>query len=267
MKDIVVVRGGGDIATGIIQKLYRSGFKVIVLETESPTVIRRTVSFAQAIFDGITVVEDIKAVKARDIDDIYSIWNKGDIPIIIDEECNILKEIKANVVVDAIIAKKNLGTHKDMAPITIGVGPGFKGGHDVDVAIESNRGHDLGRLIFSGYPEEDTGIPGDIGGYSKERLIKSPGDGIIKNISNIGDTVKKGEVIAKVGSLSVKTDIDGILRGLIMDKSYVRKGLKIGDVDPRAKKEHCYSISDKARTIGGAVLEAILYLKRTNNVN
>ncbi|WP_425448766.1 selenium-dependent molybdenum cofactor biosynthesis protein YqeB [Dethiothermospora halolimnae] len=265
MKGIVIVRGGGDIATGVIQKLHRSGFKVLVLEIEKPLVIRRTVSIAQGIFDGEIIIEDIKGVKVDNVAEIKEEWDKNNIPIIIDRNCSIIDKIKPRVLVDAIMAKKNIGTTKTMADITIGLGPGFKAGEDVDVVIESNRGHDLGRLIFDGYAEKNTGIPGKIMGYTKERVIKSPATGIIKHISSIGDNVKKGEVIAKVGEEPVYSKLDGTLRGLIMEGLYVSEGLKIADVDPRGIKKHCYSISEKARAIGGGVLEAILYKMRGEN--
>jgi xanthine dehydrogenase accessory factor len=264
--DIVVIRGGGDLATGIIHKLHRSGFKVLVLEIHRPLVIRRTVAFAQAIFSGETIVEDVKAVRVDGVEGIYKEWEKDNIPVIIDPQCNILSGIKANVLIDAIIAKKNIGTNKNMAPITIALGPGFNAGIDVDVVIETVRGHDLGKLIFEGYAEPNTGIPGIINGYGLERVIKSPADGIINNIASIGDSVKKDEVISLIGDVPVTAAIDGILRGLIMDGIEVQKGLKIADVDPRGKKEHCYTISDKARAIAGGVLEAILYMKRVKSL-
>lgn len=261
-KDIVVVRGGGDIATGVVHRLYRSGFQVLILEIENPTMVRRTVSFARAIFDGQAVVEDVKAEKAYDVNDVYEIWKKGNIPVLIDSECNILNVIKADVLVDAILAKRNFGTHREMASITIGVGPGFYAGEDVDVVIETRRGHDLGRLIFKGHAKLNTGIPGEILGYGKERVLKAPCDGIISNILDIGDLVKKGETIVFVNKEPVTAEIDGVLRGMIMNHSKVKKGYKIGDIDPRAKREYCFTISDKARSIGGGVLEAILYMKK-----
>ncbi len=261
IEDVVVIRGGGDIATGVAHRLHRSGFKVLIIEIEKPTVIRRTVSFAQAAFDGQTIVEGVKAIKVNNIEEIYNCWENRDIPIIIDEELKILKEIKADVLVDAILAKRNLGTSRAMAPITIGLGPGFEAGVDVDVVIETQRGHYLGSLIFEGFAEPNSGIPGIIGGYGKERVIHSPADGIIQHISKIGDLVKKDDTIAFIGEVPVKASIDGVLRGLIMGGLEVNKGLKIADVDPRGIQIYCNSISEKARAIGGGALEAILYLK------
>jgi xanthine dehydrogenase accessory factor len=260
--DKVIVRGGGDIASGTIQKLYRSGFKVLVLETERPTSIRRNVSFSEAVYEGETVVEDCKAVLVKSMSEIIKAWEDGFIPIAVDEGGSLIDIIEPCAVVDGILAKKNLGTNMDMAPITIALGPGFNAGKDVNVVIETMRGHNLGRLIFNGFALENTGLPGLIGGYTKERVIYSPYDGIIKNSKKIGDIVSAEEVIAYIGDKEVKAEIPGLLRGIIRDGTVVYKGFKIGDIDPRIKEiENYNSISDKARCIGGGVLEAILLLK------
>ncbi|WP_432408731.1 selenium-dependent molybdenum cofactor biosynthesis protein YqeB [Wukongibacter sp. M2B1] len=259
--DIVVLRGGGDIATGIAHKLFRSGFKILILEIEKPTMVRRTVSFGDAIFNGQAKVEGAKAIRVYNIEEIFKAWSERCIPIIVDKKCEILNEIEAKVLIDATLAKRNLGVHKGMAPITIGVGPGFNAGVDVDAVVETSRGHYLGKLIFQGYAKPDTGVPGEILGYGRERVLKSPCDGIIENLLEIGDTVKKDQVVAYVNKEAVKASIDGVLRGLIKNKLQVKKGLKIGDIDPRGEKEYCFTISDKARAIGGAALEAILYLR------
>lgn len=265
-EDIVVaIKGGGDIATGIAHKLYRSGLRVLIMEISKPTVIRRTVSFAQAIFEEEYIVEGVKAKKVNEKEEILTCWEKGIIPVLIDEEMKILQDIKADVFVDATIAKKNLGINKSLAPITIAAGPGFEAGVDVDAVIETNRGHYLGSLIFEGFAEPDSGIPGIINGYGKERVIKAPACGIIKHASKIGDIVKKDDIIAYTGYIPVRATIDGVLRGLIMEGLEVVKGFKIADVDPRGIKEYCYSISEKARAVGGGVLEAILYLNRERN--
>lgn len=260
--DKVIVRGGGDVASGTIQKLFRSGFKVLVLETERPTAIRRNVSFSEAVYEGKTVVEDIKAVLVGNQSGIFKAWEDGFIPVAVDVEGRFIDIIKPCAVVDAILAKKNLGTNRNMAPITIALGPGFNAGRDVDVVIETMRGHNLGRLIFQGYAMENTGVPGVIGGYTKERVIYSPCDGIIKNINKIGDIVKKDDIIALIGDKEVKAEIPGLLRGIIKDGTSVHKELKIADIDPRIEEiENYNSISDKARCIGGGVLEAILMLR------
>jgi xanthine dehydrogenase accessory factor len=260
--DIVIVRGGGDLASGTIQKLHRSGFKVLVLEVATPTCIRRNVSFSEAIYEKEVEIEGIRAVSVRTLSEIEKAWSDKKIPVIVDEEGNYIKEIKPKVLVDAIIAKKNIGTTRDMADITIALGPGFTAGEDVDVVIETSRGHNLGRLIFNGQALKNTGMPGNIMGFSKERVIYSPCQGVMRSILDIGAIVKEGEVIAYVGDTEIKATIPGILRGILRSGSTVTKGFKIADIDPRlSEKINCYTISDKARSIAGGVLEAILYLE------
>lgn len=263
MKEIVIVRGGGDIASGVIQKLYRCGFKVLVLEIENPTCIRRAVSFSEALFEDEIEVEGIKSVRVRNLEEIEDAWKNNKVPVIVDPKGSYINLLKPKAVVDGILAKKNLGTYINMAPITIALGPGFEAGKDVDVVIETNRGHNLGRLIFNGEAQADTGAPGNIGGYTKERVIYSPCDGVINNIREIGDIVKKEEPLAYVGDYIVRATIDGVLRGIIRNSSKVYEGLKIADIDPRLEeRKNCFTISDKARTIGGGVLEALIYLIR-----
>lgn len=263
MDDIVIVRGAGDIATGIAHRLHKCGFRLIMTEIEKPLVVRRYASFANAMLEGYAQIEDIRAVKASCVDDINEIWCDSDIPVLCDSECKILEDIKPLVVVDSIMAKKNIGTHIGMAPITIGIGPGFEASKDVDAVIETCRGHNLGKVIYEGTASADTGIPGSIMGYSQERLLRAPADGIIRNVLEIGDMVKQGELIGYIAGEKVEALIDGVLRGLIADGTEVQKGLKVGDVDPRGIKEYCFSISDKSRSVAGGVLEAILTLKKT----
>ncbi|HEY8892160.1 MAG TPA: selenium-dependent molybdenum cofactor biosynthesis protein YqeB [Clostridium sp.] len=259
--DIVIVRGGGDLASATIQKLYRSGFRVLVLEVPEPTAIRRSVSFSEAIYESEVEIEGIRALHVYSISEIENAWSNRKVPVIIDAEGKYIKELNPKIVVDAIIAKKNMGTTKDMAGITIALGPGFSAGYDVDIVIETTRGHNLGRLIFNGEAAKNTGIPGNIMGYSKERVIHSTSSGVMKNVLGIGDVVKKDEVIAYIGDNEVKATISGLLRGIIRSGSFVTKGFKIADIDPRATENiNCYTISDKARSIAGGVLEAILYL-------
>ena len=260
MKDLnnslVIVRGGGDIATGVIQKLKRIGFKVVVLESDKPSSIRRGVCLSEAIYDGYTVVEDIKAT---DIESIKSILNDGSIPVIVDKNGEYIKKLKPVAVIDAILAKRNIGTNKNMAKITIGLGPGFCAGKDVDIVVETMRGHNLGRLIFSMSALENTGVPGAIAGVTKDRVIYSKLGGVFKSNSKIGDIVSKEQVLGFVDGQEVIATIDGVLRGIIRDGFYVKQGLKIIDIDPRInERENCNIISDKARAIGGAVLEGIL---------
>jgi len=257
--EVVIVRSGGDIASGVIQKLHRTGFRVLVLEIEKPTSIRRTVCFSEAVYDGKMEIEGITSVLVKNIVEIYHAWANDYVPVIVDPKGEYIEKFKPIAVVDAIIAKRNTGMHKDLAPITIGMGPGFTAGDDCSVVIESNRGHNMGRLIFEGSAEPNTGMPGNIAGYTTERVLKSPDDGIITLEHNIGDTVKIGDVIACVNGQSINSKIDGIVRGLIREETNVTRGFKIGDIDPRIEQlKNCYTISDKARAIGGAVLEAIL---------
>lgn len=259
--ELIVIRGGGDIATGIGHRLFMAGFKVIVIDIEKPLAIRRKVSFCEAIYNGEIIVEGVKAVLAKNIDEIYKAIDNGVIPVYVDEKGEIINSIKPMIVVDSILAKKNLGTTIDMAPITIGVGPGFEAGVDVDLVVETNRGHFLGKVIYEGKAEDDTGIPGDIIGYSKERVIRAESSGIFKSYYNIGDKVEVGDIICETGGVKIAAKLSGILRGIIHDGLYVKEGLKIGDIDPRGIEEYTYTISEKARAVGGGVLEGIMYLK------
>lgn len=258
INEIVAIRSGGEIGTAVAHKLHRCGFKVLILEVNTPSFIRSEVSFGKAIYHGLTVVEGVTAVKIKEIEEIEYAWENGVIPISIDPNCQLFKRLKPYVVVDATLAKRNIGTNKTMAPITIALGPGYEAGVDVDVVIETNRGHNLGRLIFEGCCEKDTGMPGNIMGYAEERILRATAKGKIKNLFTIGAAVKKGQIISYVEGAEIKAQVDGVLRGIIRDGFIVEKGLKIGDIDPRGKKEYCYTISDKGRTIAGGVLEAIL---------
>ena len=266
-KKLVIVRGGGDIATGSIQKLYRVGFKVLILEIEKPTFIRRKVSFSEAIYDNETKIEGISAKFCRSFNELESCWNEKKIPVLIDPEGKSIEKFRPFAVIDAILAKKNCGTVKEMAPITIALGPGFVAGKDVDIVIETMRGHNLGKLIFEGKSIENTGIPGIINGIGKERVIYSPCSGIVRHNCKIGDMVEKNQVIATVDGVDVLATINGVLRGVIKEGCEVPEKFKIADIDPREQEQaNCFTISDKARAIGGAVLEAILYLKNKKNI-
>ena len=257
--EVVIVRSGGDIASGVIQKLHRVGFRVLVLEVEKPTSIRRTVCFSEAVYNGKMELEGITAVLAKNIVEIYQAWANDYVPVIIDPKGEYIEKFKPIAVVDSIIAKHNTGLNMKLAPITIGIGPGFIAGKDCNVVIESNRGHNMGRLIFEGSAESNTGVPGNIAGYTIERVLKASADGVITTKYNIGDLIKAGDVIASVNSTNIISQIDGIVRGLIREGTYVTKGFKVGDIDPRVGElNNCYTVSDKARAMGGAVLEAIM---------
>lgn len=257
--EVVVVKSGGDIASGVIQKLHRTGFRVLVLEVENPTSIRRSVCFSEAVYSGKMEIEGITSVLVKNIVEIYHAWSNDYVPVLVDPKGTYIEKFKPVAVVDAIIAKKNTGMNINLAPITIAIGPGFEAGKDVSVVIESDRGHNLGKLIFKGCTEPNTGKPGNIAGFTTERVLYSPEDGIIEWEHEIGDIVKSGDIIGCINGQSIVSKLDGIVRGLIREDTYVNKGMKIGDVDPRVEQlKNCYTISDKARAIGGAVLEAIM---------
>lgn len=261
MRDLVVIRGAGDIASGTIAKLHASGFPVIALECERPSAIRRKVAFSEAVYAGQITIEGITACLASK-SEIENILYSGKIPVVVDPDCTILKEWKPKILVDGILAKKNMGTTRDMADITIGLGPGFTAGEDVDAVIETMRGHNLGRIYYSGQAIPNTGKPAKIGGYDKERVIYSPVDGIVRCPGRIGEQINRGEQIVRIGELPVRAEISGILRGILPEGFRATKGCKMADIDPRLEeKENCNTISDKARCIAGGVLEAILCLE------
>lgn len=271
-KILIICRGGGDLATGIVHRLFRAGFPVLVLETDSPAAIRRQVSFSEAVYDGMATVEGVTAERIASANraSVNHVLEAGRVPLLVDPEGSSIPLLKPDIVVDAIIAKKNLGTAKEMAPLVIGVGPGFTAGEDVDLVVESMRGHNLARIFTTGSALPNTGIPGNIGGFTKERVLHAEAAGYMKNIRQIGDIVEKGEEIARIyekmtedgtfsGSyVSVEASISGMIRGLIREGYHFQKGFKIADIDPRESElANCFTISDKARSIGGSVLEAV----------
>ena len=273
-KDLIVVRGAGDLATGTIHRLKKAGFRLLVLEAEHPAAIRRQVALSEAVYAGSARVEDVEAVR-MDVDlaekknrkelleqEMERIWKKDGVPVLVDPAGLSIAALRPAVVVDAILAKKNLGTTKEMAPLVIALGPGFTAGEDVDVVIVTKRGHNLGRVIRSGSAVPNTGIPGIIGGYGKERVMHAQAEGILRNAASIGDIVEARAVIAEIetenGTVPVEASLSGLLRGLIRDGYPVTKGFKIADIDPRKEElQNCFTISDKARCIAGSVLEVI----------
>lgn len=295
---LIICRGAGDLATGIIHRLHRAGHRVIALETDYPAAIRRQVSFCEAVYDGSAAVEGVTARLVHALTDaetdtetysgindtpaahiasekwdssvIEAVLEAGEVPLLIDPKGESIALLKPDVVVDAIIAKKNLGTTIDMAPLVIGVGPGFTAGQDVHLVIESMRGHNLARIITDGMAQPNTGVPGNIAGFTSERVIHAPAAGYIHDVRKIGDIVQKGDEIARIYPdkesydnalseyVSVNATITGIIRGLIREGYYFRKGFKIADIDPRESEiTNCFTISDKARSIAGSVLEAV----------
>lgn len=266
MKNLIIVRGGGDLATGTIYKLKKCGFPVLILEAAQPSAIRRNVAFCEAVYQGTQTVEDMTCYLAESLAQAQQFLNEGKLTVLVDPAGASIHKLQPLAVVDGILAKRNLGTSRNLAPITVALGPGFSAGEDVDAVIETKRGHNLGRVLWSGTAAPNTGIPGIIGGYGKERVIHCPAKGILRNVKKIADTVSKGEVIAFVetenGIVPVEATLDGILRGLIRDGYPVKVGFKMADIDPRTDEyNNCFTISDKARCIAGGVLEAILQRK------
>lgn len=260
--DLIIIRGGGDIATGIGHRLYKSGFNILISEIEKPTAIRREVSFCEAIYRDEIEVEGVKAVLCKTDEEIQEALGKRQVPVVIDPNCDLAYTLKPIALVDSILAKKNLGTKMDMAPITIGLGPGFTAKEDVHLVVETNRGHYLGTIIEDGKAAEDTGIPGNIAGYTDQRIIRALDEGIMKNYREIGDLVQVGDLLCTNGETEVRANLAGVIRGLLKEGLYVKKGMKIGDIDPRGVVDYAYTISDKARAVGGGVLEAIMRMRR-----
>lgn len=254
----VVVRGGGDLASGVIYRLTRAGFPVLVLERAQPLAIRRTVSFASAVYEGQITVEGLTAHRIEDVSAAAAHWAVGNIPVLIDEDGATLDVLQPPVVVDARIAKRNLGTTRDDALLVIALGPGFMAGDDCHAVIETQRGHYLGRVIWKGAAAPDTGKPGAVQGHVADRVLRAPSDGYVIPQAHIGDLLASGDVVATVGGSPVVSPFVGVLRGLIHSAVAVTTGCKIGDVDPRGVRDHCFTISDKALAVGGGVLEALL---------
>lgn len=277
MKDkLVIVRGGGDIATGTIQALYRAGFSLLVLETAAPSAIRRQVALSEAVYDSVASVEDVTARLCRCGKDIEKAWKQGEIPMMVDPKGRAIAELQSWAVVDAILAKKNLGTTKNMARHVVALGPGFTAGIDADAVIETMRGHNLGRIIWNGQAVPNTGIPGLISGYGEERVIHSPRQGRFYGLVSIGDCVEKGQPVGIIAEEALPQDrvpsvedgtvihasLTGLVRGMIRDSYPVSAGFKIADIDPRQEEiSNCFTISDKARCIGGSVVTALLCLE------
>ncbi|MCF2671112.1 EF2563 family selenium-dependent molybdenum hydroxylase system protein [Butyricicoccus pullicaecorum] len=273
MSAVVLVRGAGDLATGTILRLHNCGFRVLAVECARPSAIRRRAAFCEAVFDGAATVEGVTARLIDRIEQADAVWNAGEIPLIVDETASCAASCAPAVLVDAILAKRNLGTTRDMAPITIGLGPGFTAGGDVDAVVETMRGHRLGRVIYEGAALPNTGVPGPIAGFAAERVIHAPASGAMTFVRSpepvdIGSIVQKGQTIGFVGGVPVTATLDGVLRGLIREGYPVTEGLKIADIDPRAQEvQNCTTVSDKARAIAGGVLEAMLHLAGERGVS
>jgi len=255
---LVLLRGGGDLATGVAVRLFRAGFSVLIAELPQPLTVRRGAAFGEAVFSGEVTVEGITARLADDpmVGVGYSLM--GEVPVVVDPGGLSIQQLKPPILVDARMAKESLDTQMDQATLVIGLGPGFVAGRQCHAVIETNRGHDLGRVIWQGSAQGDTGAPEPIAGYSVERVLRSPAEGVVNGRKEIGDRVEAGDLIATVGESELRAPFAGVLRGLEHDGVHVSAGLKVGDLDPRGVREYCFTVSDKARAVGGGVLEAIL---------
>lgn len=256
---LVVIRGAGDIATGVALRLYRAGLQIVMCEVETPTSIRRTVCFSEAVRQGEMEVEGVTARRA-DLEELPALLEAGIVPVLVDPAADCAAALEPDAVVDAILAKRNLGTTMDMAPVVVAVGPGFTAGEDCHAVVETMRGHYLGRVIYQGSAQPDTAIPGLIGGYAGERVLRAPADGVFHQLLDIGAQVKQGDIAAQVDGQPMVCTLDGVLRGILAEGTPVHKGMKAGDIDPRCELRHCYCASDKALAVGGGVLEALLCL-------
>ena len=258
----ILIRGAGDLATGIASRLYGAGHTILMTEIETPLTVRRTVALSRAVYAGSAQVEDMKGILAEDQASAEKVLSEGDIAVMVDPEAVCRKWYHPDVIVDAILAKKNLGTEITDAPFVIGVGPGFTAGEDCNCVVETKRGHTLGNIIWRGSAIPNTGVPGNVAGYTIERLIRANADGKIEPKAEIGDYVEKGQVVALTGGVPVYAQMSGVVRGMLQEGAGVWKNLKIGDIDARAEVSHCYTVSDKARAIGGGVLEAVTSFER-----
>ena len=257
---LVIIRGAGDLATGIALRLKRAHISVIMTDIPAPTAIRRTVAFSQAIVLGETKVEDVTARRVETPEAAMALLQENVVPVLADPEGSCIPVLKPDAVVDAILAKKNLGTKITDAPVVVGVGPGFTAGVDCHAVVETMRGHTLGRVIYRGSALPNTSIPGLVGGFAGERVLRAPADGILHQLADIGATVSEGDVVATVEEQPMRCTISGVLRGILPEGTPVFRGMKAGDVDPRGKREYCDTVSDKALAVGGGVLEAVLAL-------
>ncbi|MBQ9330517.1 MAG: EF2563 family selenium-dependent molybdenum hydroxylase system protein [Oscillibacter sp.] len=257
---LIVIRGAGDLATGTALRLWRAGLSVVMTEVAAPTAIRRTVCFSQAVVHGEAVVEEVTARLAGGAEEVPALLGQGVIPVLVDPDASCIPALRPDAVVDAILAKRNLGTRITDAPVVVGVGPGFTAGEDCHAVVETMRGHYLGRVLYHGSAQPNTGIPGLIGGFAGERVLRAPAEGTFRQLLDIGAQVKQGDIAATVEGVPMVCTLDGVLRGILADGTPVFRGMKAGDIDPRCKIEHCYCASDKALAVGGGALEAVLAL-------
>ena len=254
--ELVAVRGGGDLGSGVVAALHRAGFPVVVLELAEPLAVRRAVAFSTAIDTGRCVVEDLEGVSVQEVAEVRRQHQQGTIPVVVAED--IPPDLRPFAVVDARMAKRNLDTRRDAAELVVALGPGFVAGSDCDAVIETKRGHRLGRVIWRGGAAPDTGEPGAVGGERGRRVLRAAADGVVHWVVDIGDRVERGDQLGTVGESEVTASLTGVVRGLMAPGRVVVAGTKVGDVDPRADRRACFEISDKARLVGAGVLEAVL---------
>ncbi|NLV96554.1 MAG: EF2563 family selenium-dependent molybdenum hydroxylase system protein [Desulfovibrionales bacterium] len=256
---VVAIKSGGEMGSAVAWTLFQAGLRrILILETARPLAVRRTISFCEAVYDGTSVVEQVPGQLVANVHEATLLWEQGQIPILVDPTWASLGTLTPHVVVDAIIAKRNLGTSMTEAPLVIGMGPGFKAGQDVHVVVETQRGQDLGQIITTGEARPNTGIPGDTGGFTKERVLRAPVDGPLTWACALGDMVTKGQILGHVAGAAIVAEISGLLRGQIRPHGVVPRGLKLGDIDPRGDTRFLHIISDKGRALGNAVLKVIM---------
>jgi len=258
MSVVALIFGGGDLASGAAARLIRSGFKVAITELPQPLAVRRSVSFASAVYEGEIKVEDIRAVLVNQIDQVYHHFRAGEIPVLVDPTLEIRHALQPDVIIDARMTKKAPEYEHPAAPLVIGLGPGFIAGENCHAVIETMRSHYLGRVYWQGSALPDTGVPESVQNYQMTRVLRAPTSGRLINRYDIGDIVTEGDIIAEVNGLPVKAQFDGVLRGLLYHGVTVKAGMKIGDLDPRKDERMYLYISDKALAVGGGVLEAVL---------
>lgn len=254
----VIVRGGGDLASGVVYRLVKTGFPVLVTEVARPLAIRRAVAFASAVYEGQITVEGVTARLIAGPEEAVACWAAGQVPVLVDPAGESIATLQPVVLIDGRMAKRNLDTAMSDAPLVIALGPGFVAGEDCHAVIETKRGHFLGRVIWRGAAAPDTGRPGSVQGHEADRVLRAPSDGELLALAQIGDAVQAGQVLATVAGQPVHAPFDGVLRGLLHPSVPVTRGMKIGDVDPRGVRAHCFTISEKSLAVGGGVLEAIL---------
>lgn len=262
----VLLKGGGDLASGIGYRLNRAGFRLLVVEKPEPTAVRRTVSFASVIYQEQFEIEGVTGKKAINFEEVKQCWQKREVPVITTKERDLLAKFKPDIIIDARMLKEKTDQTIDEAELVIGIGPGFTINENCTLAVETNRGHHLGRVITEGSTAENTGSPGNINGYTDERVIHAPEAGVFQSDCQIGQKVKAGAIVGRVNDNLLKSEIDGVIRGLLKPGIKVKAGTKLADVDPRSEKDYCYYISDKALAVAGGVLEAIFYWYNSENM-